>query len=150
MKMEQDARWWWRKIQCNHKCKVPFSVFLIESFFQRWHPQKDNVIVNGFYLCNRLLYNVNASRSRCMVCSTAIGDMAVKAVLSATSKCNLCVRNNEYKSNLLICIDNSEATPKGGFCDVGRSMDQTDSFQWILQSSGTSALSSSVLSVWLT
>ena len=140
--------------KCNHKCKVPFSVFLIESFFQWWHPQKYNVIVNGFYLCNRLLYNVNLNRSRCKVCSTAIGDMSVKAVLSATSKCSLHVRNIEYRCNLLIRIDNSEATPKGGFWDVGRLMDQTDSgpveFQWIVQPLVTDALSSRVLSAWLT
>ena len=48
--------------------------------------EKYNVIVNGFYLCNRLLYNVNLNRSRCMVSSTAIGSEAAKAVLSATAK----------------------------------------------------------------
>ena len=52
-------------------------------------------------------------------------------------------------------IANSEATPKGGFKDDEENI-QTDpdpdpvEFQWILHPSGTDALSSRVLSAWLT
>ena len=61
--------------QCLDQGEIKDSFYMLDV-----DEEKYNVIVNGFYLCNRLLYNVNANISRCTLCSTAIGNMAVRSI----------------------------------------------------------------------